>query len=76
MVTGGDLIGEGTTVSNTVELLSPDPANYPVPDCHNQLNPFPTTVYSHAAAALLPGKKLLHQNNSSCQFLSRISLFT
>jgi hypothetical protein len=41
---------------DTVELLSPDPLNNPVPECHRQLKRFPKTVYSHAAAALMPGK--------------------
>jgi hypothetical protein len=49
------MIVGGYPATDTVDLLSPDPLNNPVPLCHMQLSPFPTNVYAHAAAALLPG---------------------
>ncbi len=38
--------------SRTVELMSLDPANHPVPDCLASLNDFPETVHSAAGASL------------------------
>ncbi len=54
MVVGGFGGGMGQKF-DTVELLSLDPENHPVPDCLKSLRSFPEAISSAAGAALVDG---------------------
>ena len=53
MVVGG--LGDPGAV-RTVDLISLDPVNHPVPDCLKKLGDFPERMYGGGGAALKDGK--------------------
>ncbi len=74
MVVGGF---DGTAKLDTVELISLDPVNHPVPDCQKHLGNFPVKLRSAGGAALQDSEKGIIINYSYYyNILSFCSRFT